>query len=191
MNTARTTKRYIVTGGPGSGKSTLIEALGQRGVRCYPEVSRALIRREAARPDGVTPWKNLPAFARLAFTEMVRQHDDASKAPSPCVFDRGIPDIFGYLLHGGHEIPEEFLAGHAGCRYEPLVFILPPWQEIYVNDRERPQSYRESRELHDSIRKVYESLGYRLLEVPKLPVERRCRFLLDRITDTAIVTKES
>lgn len=186
MNAVRSTRRYIVTGGPGSGKSTLIEALGKRGIPCYPEVSRALIRREASRPDGVMPWKNLPAFARLAFTEMLRQHDHASTVGAPCVFDRAVPDIFGYLRHGGHEIPEEFIAGHACCRYEPLVFILPPWEEIYVNDRERPQSYRESVELHDSIRKVYESLGYTLVEVPKLPVESRCRFLIDRFRNCEV-----
>jgi predicted ATPase len=49
------------------------------------------------------------------------------------------------------------------------VFILPPWPEIYVNDAERPQTLAETESLHDAIRAVYESLGYELIEVPKLP----------------------
>ncbi|MEE9905946.1 MAG: AAA family ATPase [Chlorobium sp.] len=93
---------YIITGGPGSGKSTLIEGLRQHGFRCYSEVSRQLIRHQSMEPDGVLPWKNLPAFASLAFDAMIDQHEDALGSSGICFFDRGIPDIFGYLEAGGY-----------------------------------------------------------------------------------------
>jgi predicted ATPase len=177
----KTARRSIITGGPGSGKSTLIEALEERGCRCYPEVSRKLIRREARRPGGVTPWNDLEAFARLAFSEMLLQHDHATEAGERCFFDRALPDIFGYLHESGLDVPEIWLDTHANCRYERTVFILPPWPEIYVNDAERPQSPAEAEALHDAIRAVYESLGYELIEVPKLPVEARCKFVLENL----------
>ena len=176
-----TTRRYIITGGPGSGKSTLIEALETRGHRCYPEVSRELIRREARRPGGVMPWNDLEAFARLAFAEMLLQHDHAAQTGDLCFFDRALPDIFGYLHQRGLDIPRHYLETHARCRYQRTVFILPPWPEIYINDTERPQTLAESKALHAAIRKVYESLGYELIEVPRLPVEARCEFVLGRL----------
>ncbi|AAM72163.1 MAG TPA: hypothetical protein DEB17_03800 [Chlorobaculum sp.] len=176
-----TTRRYVITGGPGSGKSTLIEALEARGQRCYPEVSRELIRREARRPNGVMPWNDLEAFARLAFTEMLLQHDHAEEAGERCFFDRAIPDIFGYLLERGIDIQESWLDVHRRCRYERTVFILPPWPEIYVNDAERPQTLAEANALHNAIHAVYESLGYELIEVPRMPVEARCEFVLGRL----------
>ncbi len=177
----KTTRRSIITGGPGSGKSTLIEALEARGHRCYPEVSRELIRREARRPNGVMPWNDLEAFARLAFTEMLLQHDHAAECGERCFFDRALPDIFGYLHERGLDIPESWLDAHRRCRYERTVFILPPWPEIYVNDAERPQTLAEANALHNAIHAVYESLGYELIEVPRMPVEARCEFVLGRL----------
>lgn len=176
-----TTRRSIITGGPGSGKSTLIEALEQRGHRCYAEVSRELIRREARLPNGVMPWNDLEAFARLAFAEMLRQHDHAAEAGERCFFDRALPDIFGYLRQSGLSVPASWLDTHRQCRYERTVFILPPWPEIYINDAERPQSLAEAEALYYAIHAVYKSLGYELIEVPKIPVYERCEFLLGKV----------
>ena len=36
-------RRFVVTGGPGGGKSTLLEALAERGYRVAPEAARRLI----------------------------------------------------------------------------------------------------------------------------------------------------
>jgi predicted ATPase len=170
-------RRYIITGGPGSGKSTLLVALEAAGHCCYPEVSRELIREQSALQNGVLPWSNLPAFANLAFHAMMQQHDHALSAGEFCFFDRGVPDIFGYLQHGGYRVPEHYHEAHGGCRYERDVFMLPPWPEIYVNDLERPQSYGESVALYEALCQVYLSLGYRLHEVPKASVEKRREYL--------------
>ncbi|NTW94645.1 MAG: AAA family ATPase [Chlorobiaceae bacterium] len=168
---------YIITGGPGSGKSTLLDALCRAGYRCYGEVSRELIREQSQLPDGVLPWKNMPAFARLAFHAMASQHEHALRSGGICFFDRGLPDIFGYLEAGGYPVPQEYLDVHAACRYQRRVFVLPPWQEIFVNDSERPQSYPESVELYRSICRAYERLGYELCDVPKSTVSQRVALL--------------
>ena len=99
------------------------------------------------------------------------RNDHAAKAGDLCFFDRALPDIFSYLH-------ERSLETHARCRYQRTVFILPPWPEIYVNDTERPQTLVESKALHAAIRTTYESLGYDLIEVPRMPVEARCEFVL-------------
>ncbi len=171
------TGRYIITGGPGSGKSTLLEALQNEGYRCYREVSRELIREQLSSSDGVLPWKNLPAFARLAFDAMKRQHEHAIGREGICFFDRGIPDVFGYLEASGYPVETEYLEAHARCRYSKTVFVLPPWSEIFVNDRERPQTYRQSVALYYALCKVYERLGYERCEVPKTAVRDRVAFL--------------
>ena len=39
-------KRVIITGGPGTGKSTLLNLLEKRGYHCHQEISRAVIRQQ-------------------------------------------------------------------------------------------------------------------------------------------------
>ena len=39
---------FVITGGPGSGKSTLIAALEAEGFPCSAEAGRAIIRQQAA-----------------------------------------------------------------------------------------------------------------------------------------------
>ena len=41
----------VLIGGPSSGKTTLINALTQKGYICYPEISREVIRK--AQQDGI------------------------------------------------------------------------------------------------------------------------------------------
>ena len=170
--------RYIITGGPGSGKSTLLEALAEQGFCCYQEVSRKLIREQALLPEGVLPWNNLPAFAKIAIDAMTCQHTDALGHGRVSFFDRGIPDIFGYLEAGGHPVSSQYVEIHSMCSYHTIVFVLPPWEGIFINDSERPQSFEESVELYWSLRRVYERLGYVLYEVPKTSVVNRVKYLL-------------
>ena len=47
---------YVVTGGPGSGKTTLIEALGRLGIVSMPEAGRAIIRDQTAIGGQALPW---------------------------------------------------------------------------------------------------------------------------------------
>ena len=172
-------QKYIVTGGPGSGKTTLIEQLGARGCRYSEEVSRRLIRQQMSVEDGVLPWRSLSAFAELALDEMLREHDRAGDGLM--FFDRGIPDIFGYLCNSDLSIPGRYLEVHDRCRYAKTVFLLAPWQEIYVNDEERPQSFEQAVALYHAIAGQYRALGYELVEVPRGSGGERADFVLSRL----------
>jgi len=169
--------RYIITGGPGSGKSTLLEELNRRGYCCFEEVSRRIIRREASRENGILPWENLMAFSEMALQEMIRQHGRSSVLDGVCFFDRGLPDVFGYLRNAGLDVPAGYRVSFAACRYRTEVFVLPPWEDIFVQDSERPQTWEESVSLHRSLCEVYSELGFRLFEVPRGTVGYRARYI--------------
>ena len=67
------TSRFIVlTGGPGSGKTTLIEALRRLGLATAPETGRAIIREQVAIAGPALPW--VPRTGRQRPGDSERHH---------------------------------------------------------------------------------------------------------------------
>ena len=168
-------QRFVIAGGPGSGKSTLLHALAAAGEICYEEASRTLIREQLARKGRLLPWGDLWGFAQECGTRMQAQLADSAQR-GRCFFDRGLPDLIGYLSHGGRSAPEAWRA--ASRDYAPMVFFAPPWREIYVNDTERPQTFEVAQELSAHIRQAYLDCGFRLVELVASPVPDRLEQVL-------------
>ena len=61
----------IITGGPGAGKTTLINALGDMGYPTFAESSRQLIEEQSQIENGILPWLDLPGFAELCLGVMI------------------------------------------------------------------------------------------------------------------------
>jgi len=186
-------RRYILSGGPGSGKSSLLQTLLDRGYACSPEVSRQVIMEELAQPSGCLPWINLPCFAEKVLSRMTEAYrtmaaGSRSLAIAPgadtAFFDRGIPDIIAYLLVAGLPVPAHFYRAAEQHPYEPLVFLLPPWPDIYIQDPARWQTYLESERIYLEIKATYQAAGYRIAEVPRAPLAERADYILHTLNLT-------
>ena len=55
-------KAHVITGGPGVGKTTVVEILARRGYAIVPEAARMIIEEERLKDSDVLPWKNLSLF---------------------------------------------------------------------------------------------------------------------------------
>ena len=61
----------------------------------------------------------------------------------PVFFDRGIPECWGHAYRLDSDRRDPFLIAMADLRYNPTVFVTPPWKEIHKTDAERRHSYEE------------------------------------------------
>ena len=94
-----------------------------------------------------------------------QEHTPAVK---PSFTDRGIPDTLAYArLIGLSETGFIEIACRL-YRYEPVVFLAPPWEEIYQTDTERKQDFAEARLTYRYIVQAYTDYGYEIVELPKL-----------------------
>ena len=177
-------KRYIISGGPGAGKTTLLEALKQLNYPCFDEVSRQLITEQVAGNTGCLPWTDLPCFAGKALQRMTGLHRQAACCHGATFFDRGIPDIIAYLKVAGLPVAENYYTALLNHPYQHTVFMLPPWKEIYVNDPERWQTFREATAIYEVLQETYQALNYTLVEIKKGPVHQRVQ-QITRIVTTA------
>lgn len=172
---------FVVTGGPGSGKTTLIDALEQAGHARTIEAGRGVIQHQAAIDGPALPWRDPRAFAALMLCWEMRSYDIARREAGPVFFDRGVPDVIGYLELLGLPVPSHVEKAARAFRYNRRVFIAPPWPDIFRQDNERRQSLDEARRTHDSMVRTYTRLGYELTEIPRLPIAERVRFVTEAI----------
>jgi predicted ATPase len=62
MGNLDSNRLFVITGGPGSGKSALVDALLQRGICTMPEAGRAIIQDQVAIGGEALPWSDRRAF---------------------------------------------------------------------------------------------------------------------------------
>lgn len=172
---------YVVTGGPGSGKSALVAALAADGVRVSDEAGRAVIRQQTAIGGQALPWADRLLFAELMLSWDMRAHEAALAVGEATLFDRGAPDVLGYLALCGIEAPAHMRKAAETFRYADEVFVAPPWREIFTQDAERRQDFPEAERTFDAMIEVYTQLGYRLVELPKASVADRAAFVRARL----------
>ncbi len=168
----------IVTGGPGAGKTTLIQALSERGFATFQESSRELIEQQSKLKDGILPWDNMSGFTALCLEIMSEQKSIASQH-SIAFLDRAIPDICGYLKGAGIEPDENYIQASKG--YFNKVFVCRPHKEIYVQDDVRPYPFEEAVNIHCGLVETYQQLGYECIDVPFMEIEERVEFVLNAI----------
>jgi predicted ATPase len=171
---------YVITGGPGAGKTTVLTELARRGYACVPEDARAIIQEQVASGGNAVPWADAPRFAEsLMQRSIATYHQEAAKRPQqPIYFDRAIGDAFACADLIGHTLPANLRQRAIECRYHDPVFLAPWWPEIYATDTERRQSREEAERTEHAIVKIYTKLGYRIMRLPLASPTERAEFIL-------------
>lgn len=174
-------RKVVITGGPGTGKSTLIDELLKRGFNCLPEISREIT--EMARRNGIEQLflKNPMLFSEMLLEGRENQYKIATKMNTELIFfDRGIPDVHAYMNYISIDYPPVYIEKSTKYRYD-TIFITPPWEEIYITDNERYENFEQSLAIFNHLRKTYEALNYTLIEVPHGDITFRTNFILECI----------
>jgi len=170
---------FIITGGPGMGKTSIIEALQVEGYTIVPESGRDIIRQQVANNGHALPWADRAAFAELMFRQALADYRQHNTIKELVFFDRGIADTIGYLQLCDLPVLEEMKTMAQTLRSNNKVFITPPWAEIFGQDTERKQSFEEAVQTYEMMKKVYTGLGYTLITLPKASVPERARVILE------------
>jgi predicted ATPase len=171
---------FVITGPPGSGKTPIVRQLLASGFTGVAEPAREVIAEQRAiGGDGVYD-RNPRLFLNLMLSRAVADFRRMSGVSDPVFFDRGIPDLIGYAELFGLDASEAANAADLH-RYNDLVFVLPPWPDIYVTDSERRMTFEAAETFGERVRSIYVALGYSVLDVPRDTVVVRARFMLDAL----------
>lgn len=168
--------KYILTGGPSTGKTSIVKELQRRGYSTLDEVAREVLSEK----------RNLN-WEQLQSTIFGRQleKEEEFKGISPLFLDRGLPDVLAYCLHNLNYIPLEFAEFNFSKLYDK-VFLLDrlPFKKDEVRIE---KGDAEAQKIHDLISSVYIDLNYDVIRVPifdgdvQTSVNKRADYILARL----------
>jgi predicted ATPase len=169
-------KKYVLTGGPSVGKTTVIEILASRGYTVVPEAARQIIQEERQKGSDILPSKNLKRFQECVAE---RQLLDEEKATGDIVFlDRSLIDGYAYCVLGNVSVPA-IVSENGRGRYDTIFFLES--LGAYIEDGIRSRTLEDATKIHLKIKEVYSEFGYHPISVPVLPPEERVDFILKKI----------
>jgi len=181
-------KKIVITGGPSTGKTSVINALEAKAYTCLHEVIR-LMTAAAKDKDAELAFKTNPivsvsdpqAFNQKILEARIQQYESAQEMSNEFIFfDRGIPDVLAYMDCFKQTYDESFVKACQEHRYD-FIFLMPPWKDIHSTDTERFESFEESIQVYASLKNSYSEFGYTVIEVPKESIANRVSFILNHV----------
>lgn len=176
--------KIVLTGAPGSGKTTLIDALRDLGEQTVPEAAIDVIQ-ALVRELGLAEQDEWRRGDPLGFQQRIYRHQTELEAvldPSRRSFlDRGTLDGLAYLTMFNTQAPESFKVELAAHHYDHIFFIEPlVLDELDLRQASgRNDSEEEAAKLVELLQAVYRDNGYRIHRIPPLPIAERIQFVLD------------
>src|SRR3989344_1288270 len=133
--------KHVITGGPGIGKTTVLESLASQGYEIVPEVARAIIEEEQQNENGILPWTDLYQF-QIKVTDRQLALEQAIRNPHAfCA--RGLFDNIGYCRESNTNIPP-CLQEHCSSTRYGRIFLLDPLAD-YIKDPQRLEDVEKAR----------------------------------------------
>lgn len=172
-------KRYIVTGTPGAGKTSIIRGLAARGYAVVEEAATDVIADlHAAGKD--QPWTDPEFTGRIVAVQ--RQRQETAPGAAVQFYDRSPICTLALAHYLGHPVTEVLAAEVDRVLrddiYQRRVFFVRPLGFVTPTAARRI-TLAESMEFERVHEQVYRAHGYELVDIPKGEVTDRTA-MIDR-----------
>lgn len=192
MERPRQTNWWIITGGPSTGKSSLINNLAKRGYKTMPEAARVYIDFKLDQGRTIEEIRADEVEFQATVLRMKERIEDETPENELIFWDRGlVGDSMAYwpLARRPKGTPIDIYASEtmivAKRRYRGVFLLdqLPSYDQDYA----RVEDEAKGAQIHRLIGYMYEILGYEPIRVPvfsgneAVSVNERAQFIIDHI----------
>ncbi|MBI4026213.1 MAG: AAA family ATPase [Verrucomicrobia bacterium] len=176
--------KIVVTGGPGSGKTAVLEELQRRGFTIVPEAALHLIETEEKAGGNILPWTCLQTFNERLIALQIQWEQAIPKDCPLALLDRSLIDPIAYLENGNLDVPSTLKKEIKRARYTQ-AFLLEMLPRKYWNHttsgRPRKSPYAEAVKIHSVLQQTYANIGIPVEPIPFLPVEKRADLMEEKM----------
>ncbi len=171
------TNWYVITGGPSTGKSTVLSFIEKLGYRVIPEAARVLIDEEMAKGKTIKEIREDEAeFQRKVLAMKIKIEQKLPKEEI-IFFDRAVPDSVAYYQICGLDLKEALNV----CQKDQYRKVFLMEQLPFEQNGARTENPETIKTLNRLFKETYQNLGYEVISVPVMSVEERVKFIKDRI----------
>ncbi|HHC80997.1 MAG TPA: hypothetical protein ENK46_14030 [Flavobacteriia bacterium] len=169
------TNWYVITGGPSTGKTTVINILHERGYKTTIEHARHYIDTMRSEGKTVEEIRQHNRKFQLGVLEMQIDQEASLNHEEIVYLDRAIPDAMAYYQFLGLEYDTQLIEAVNKVSYKK-IFILDrlPFRKDYA----RTEDETGQQKIHQLIINVYKSLPFPIVFVPVVNPEERVKFIL-------------
>ncbi len=186
--------KYVLTGGPSTGKTTLIKKISEHGFLTIEEQAAKIILEEIAKekadPDytAIVPWKRFREFQDIVIANQIESEKRCNYKIN--FLDRSLVDNLAYAELQGVDLGETYQQIKE-ANYTRIFFIERINQ--YENNHYRKEDEDYAIKVHEKIYELYDRLGYDIIKVPAMnigtegiktkeeSVQKRLEFILNNI----------
>ncbi|REJ80955.1 MAG: hypothetical protein DWQ44_04995 [Bacteroidetes bacterium] len=172
------TNWYVITGGPSSGKTTLVNILKERGYRTTIEHARHYLQTKQEEGMSIAEIRGNKKLFQLKVLEMQIEQENALKAEEVVFLDRAIPDALAYYRFLDLEPDRILMEAITMVSYRKvfLLDLLP-----LKNDHIRTENSGEQQRIQNLLEEVYTSLHFPIIKVPVMSPHDRVDFILEHV----------
>lgn len=174
----KATNWYVLTGGPGCGKTTMANMLRERGYNTTIEHARHFLYTQRIKGRSVEEVRKNQEEFQLGVLNMQMEQEAIIPAEQLYFLDRALPDSLAYYYYL-HLKPDKRLLEALQKVYYKKIFLLDLLP--LVNDHFRKEDEAAQKRIHQLIHEVYSSLPFPVVQVPVLPPEDRADFILNHL----------
>lgn len=169
---------HVITGGPCSGKTTLLEYLEKKGISVYYEWARIYIDTEMKKGKTLKDIRKNEYDFQKKVLELKINFEKKLPKKKVLFMERGIPDSTAYMQLCRGIKSKSLKQALKNCYYKK-VFLLELLN--YELDYARTESQEEAKMLEYLLEKSYTDFGITVIRVPKMSVRKRADFILNNL----------
>lgn len=171
-------KKYVLTGGPGTGKSSIILALKQKGEYVVREAAEDYIRLRQAQCQK-EPWTEPDFQDKVLRLQLQREAKIPSKAKRVFI-DRGLADGLAYYQIAGKKPSRQMIKAIRKMKKErpyEKVFLI---KNLGICEKTcvRREGMEEALKLEKLQEQNYKLLGYEVIKIPAGHLKNRIKKIM-------------
>jgi predicted ATPase len=180
-------RRFILTGAPGSGKTSILHALAAAGYAVVGEAATDVMTQRLGMGDA-EPWTDPRFIERIAALQRHRLDTPVPPGVTVQVHDRSAVCTLALARYLGHPVPpllaQEVARVSRGGLFDRRVFFIRPIGFCQPTAARRI-SYAESLEFERVHEAEYRRLGLELVDIPAAAVAERAAAICAHIMSWA------